>query len=142
MLRSVKTANPENKNVGMLPGLKVVAQLKLKKFRVANFELDICALASVQGAPQIFGNWRQTAFTLRRPIACRIAEPLNLVMVKVYVTNVYSVHLSPKCTVSCNVSLTSLSYLDLILIVVAMLMALLNMTVLTVWLGLPVGARF
>ena len=135
MLRSVKTANPENKNVGMLPGLKVVAQLKLKKFRVANFELDICALASVQGAPQIFGNWRQTALTLRRPIACRIAEPLNLVMVKVTVTNVvctYSVHLSPKCSVSCNVSLTSLSYLDMILIVVAMLMALLDMMVLTV----------
>ena len=135
MFRSVKTANPENKNVGMLPGLKVVAQLKLKTFRVANFELDICALASVQGAPQIFGNWRQTALTLRRPIACRIAEPLNLVMVKFSVTNVvctYSVYLSPKCTVSCNVSLTSLSYLDLILIVVAMLMALLIKMMLTV----------
>ena len=31
--------------------------------------LILRGLASVQGAPQIFGNWRQTAFTLRRPIA-------------------------------------------------------------------------
>ena len=48
-------------------------------------KIDIYGLASVQGAPQIFGNWRQTALTLSSPIACRMAEPLNLTAINMLV---------------------------------------------------------
>ena len=67
-----------HKGVDTLPSVKSPLDIVLGEIPEKRHK-DKSWLASVQGAPQIFGNWRQTALTLRSPIVWRIAEALNLI---------------------------------------------------------------